>query len=33
MAPYKAPRAVSFISEVSKSSIGKTLHRVLREGD
>ncbi|NMC05350.1 MAG: long-chain fatty acid--CoA ligase [Candidatus Lokiarchaeota archaeon] len=32
MAQYKAPRIVEFIDEIPKSRIGKTLHRVLREG-
>ncbi|HUY00552.1 MAG TPA: long-chain fatty acid--CoA ligase [Candidatus Deferrimicrobium sp.] len=32
MASYKYPRQVEFITEIPKSTIGKTLHRILREG-
>ncbi len=32
MAQYKAPRIVEFIAELPKTHVGKTLHRVLRDG-
>nr|MDO8115815.1 long-chain fatty acid--CoA ligase [Candidatus Sigynarchaeota archaeon] len=32
MSGYKWPRIVEFIEEIPKSRIGKTLHRILREG-
>ncbi len=32
MSGYKWPRIVEFIDEIPKSRIGKTLHRILREG-
>ena len=33
LAPYKVPKLVEFRSELPKSMVGKTLHRVLREDE
>jgi long-chain acyl-CoA synthetase len=32
MASYKYPREIEFLKEIPKSAVGKTLHRILRDG-
>ena len=32
MASYKYPRHIEFLKEIPKSAVGKTLHRILRDG-